>query len=323
MRLTTTAEPRVRTASTARRQPPLHTLASRLTERDLWLLEMLLEHHVLTSHHIADLAYTSRRSANRRLAALTDLDLLTTFRPQLPVGSAPTHFTLGRSGAALLAARLATTPAALGWQSDAPTRIAFSPTLTHNLGVATFFTTLAHDSTSASYLSAWWSEQRCREQWGDLAQPDAYATSTTRAGSIAFFLEHDTGTESLTRLAAKLDDYAELALATRSRPLVLFSLHSQRREVNLHQRLAAHRALDHLAVATHTRDQPLSPAGPVWLPLGAANRRLPLADLPDGWPTDRRPATAPPTTGLLRAANRAAVPAPNPLAPGHPARPRA
>jgi hypothetical protein len=119
-------------------------------------------------------------------------------------------------------------------------------------------------------LNTWWSEQRCLAHWGDLAQPDAYATVTTtaiREGSVSFFLEHDTGTESLTRLAAKLDDYAELALATRSRPLVLFSLHSQRREVNFHQRLATHRSLDHLAVATHTRDQPASPTDPAWLPL--------------------------------------------------------
>ncbi|WP_329562030.1 replication-relaxation family protein [Kitasatospora sp. NBC_01266] len=317
MRLTTTTESRIRTTSTStRRHPPLHSLASRLTERDLWLLDMLLEHRVLTSTHVADLAYTSRRSANRRLAALAELDLLTTFRPQLPLGSAPTHFALGRTGANLLAARLATTPAALGWHPDTATRIAFSPTLNHDLGVATFFTALAHGSTPAAYLSTWWSELRCRDQWGDLAQPDAYATTTNWTGSIAFFLEHDTGTESLTRLAAKLDDYAELALATRSRPLVLFSLHSQRREVNLHQRLAAHRALDHLAVATHTRDQPLSPAEAVWLPLGIGGRRQSLADLPDGWTADRRPVTAPPTTGVMRAV----VPAPNPLAPGHPAR---
>ncbi|MGE7434012.1 replication-relaxation family protein [Kitasatospora sp. NPDC001175] len=306
---------------TTRRQPPLYALASRLTARDLWLLEMLLEHSVLTTTHITDLSYTSRRSANRRLATLTGLGLLTSFRPQLPIGSSPAHHTLGPTGAALLAARHATTPAALGWHPDHCTRTAFSPTLTHDLGVATSLTQLIQGSAPTGYLSAWWSERRCREQWGDLAQPDAYATWTASGGEISFFLEHDTGTESLTRLAAKLDNYAELAIATRSRPLVLFTLHSQRREANLHKRLTSHAALDYLAAATFSRDQLTTPAGPVWLPVSALSRRLHLAELPDGWPADRCPSMSPlAATGTVHPGSRPAVPPPHPLPPGHPAR---
>ncbi|GAA1961959.1 replication-relaxation family protein [Kitasatospora viridis] len=301
-----------------RRQRPLHTLAARLTERDLWLLDMLLEHSVLTSTHIAQLLRTSRRSATRRLRTLVSLDLLTTFRPQLPLGSAPMHYTLGRTGAALLAARLATTPGALGWRPDTPSRIAFSPTLVHDLGVADFFSVLAQRSTTAAHLSTWWSERRCREQWGDLARPDAYGTSATPTSSASYFLEHDTGSEPLTQLARKLDDFAQLAIATRSRPLVLFSLHSGRREVNLHQRFTAHPTLDRLAVATFARDQPLSPADAAWLPVGGTGRRLALVELPNGWPTERRPSTA----ALAEGADRACSPAPHPLSPGHPARPR-
>ena len=122
-------------------------LAAHLTARDVWLLHMLWEHRVLTSHHIADLAFTTDRKARRRLLQLHDLGLLDRFRPRLPVGSAPWHYVLGAAGAAVLAAQAGTTARALRYRRDTTIAIAFHHTLAHTTAINTFFAALAHAST--------------------------------------------------------------------------------------------------------------------------------------------------------------------------------
>ncbi|WP_051970820.1 replication-relaxation family protein [Kitasatospora azatica] len=322
-----TAPARQRTTTTAaRHRPALAVLARRLTPRDIWLLEMLQEHTVLTSTHLTDLLTTSRRSVNRRLATLTDLSVLHSFRPHHRPGSAPEHYVLGPAGANLLAARYATTPAALGWHPEQATRTMFSPFLAHDLGARTFFTHLTRPTRPREQLTAWWSEQRCEHLWADLAHPDGYGHYKGLSGAVSFFLEYDTGTEALTRLARKLDDYAELATTTRTRPLILFTLHSGARETNLHDRLTGHPALEHLAVATTSRDQhhPATghhhPADPLWLPVSHPGIRTRLADLPTAWPIHQRPGTATATadqdTGD-RSDGRRRIPAPTPTPPAH------
>lgn len=307
-----------------RRRAPLAALASRLTERDAWLLEMLAEHTVLTTAHITALWHTGQRSANRRLLALHRLGLLDSFRPRLQRGAAPEHYLLARTAADLLSARYATTPAALGWSSELVTRTAYSPLLAHNLGVATFFTDLATTDPELGRASAWWSEQRCQQLWGDLVRPDAYGSHTRPdgTGAVGFFLEYDTGTESHARLARKLAEYAEAASATRIRPLILFNLHSHRREQNLHHTLATHPTLASVNVATTSRDHTAPgqnehhPAQAVWLPLGRPAARTRLLDLPGLWPGDQQP-----TGDVEQAAawtRSAAMPAPDPRGPHTP-----
>ncbi|MEY9936983.1 replication-relaxation family protein [Streptacidiphilus sp. MAP5-3] len=302
--------------TSGRRRTPLAALAARLTPRDLWLLDMLAEHTALTSHHITELAYTGHRTANRRLATLHRLGLLDSFRLRLPVGSAPETYVLGQVGAQILAARHATTPAALGWHPELATRTAYNPELLHNLGVAQFFARLAANPPEHSRLAQWWSEARCARIWGDLARPDAKGELVHGARRVAFFLEYDTGTEPLTRVVAKLDDYAELALTTGIRPLVAFTLHSHRREAHLRERLTGHHALASIAVATTARDLPADgspdyrPGEAVWLPVGVPTRRARLIDLPTVWPTALQP-----TTLTSPVPDPSPLPAPNPLPP--------
>ncbi|MFC5907904.1 replication-relaxation family protein [Streptacidiphilus monticola] len=291
-----------------RRRTPLTALAARLTPRDLWLLDMLAEHTVLTTHHITALAFTGRRSANRRLHALHQLGLLDSFRIRQPIGSGPEHYVLGHLGAQVLAARHATTPQALGWHTDQAGRVAYHPELAHDTGATGFLADYAADGQ----LDAWWGPARCARAWGDLARPDAYARhvpTSDKGEAVGFFLEYDTGTEPLTRLAAKLDDYAELARATATRPLVLFTLHSHRREAHLHQRLAGHPALTDITVATSSRDTHDSAPDAAWLPVALPSHRAPLTELARLWPdspvTD--PGQAVSDTHLL--------PAPTPLPP--------
>lgn len=301
-----------------RRRTPLAALAARLTPRDLWLLDMLAEHTALTSHHITELAYTGHRTCNRRLATLHRLGLLDSFRLRLPVGSAPETYVLGQVGAQILAARHATTPAALGWHPELATRAAYNPDLHHNLGVARFFTGLARNAPENGRLTAWWSEARCLRIWGDLARPDAQGELLHDTCRVAFFLEYDTGSEPLTRVAAKLDDYAELALTTGIRPLVAFTLHSHRREANLRERLAGHHALAHIAVATTARDLPSDGSGEhhpgeaVWLPVRWPARRTRLIDLPTVWPRELQPT---PLTSPVP--DPSPLPAPNPQPPAN------
>ncbi len=62
-------------------------------------------------------------------------------------------------------------------------------------------------------MGAWWSERRCAAEWGDFVRPDAYGVWEEGGDRVEFFVEHDTGTETLARVAAKLDGYRDLAEA--------------------------------------------------------------------------------------------------------------
>ena len=93
-------------------------LAARLTARDRWLLRMLLEHRVLTTGQITDLAFGTTRASTARMSILYQLRAVDRFRPLAPAGSSPLHFVLDEAGAAVLAAEDGTTPADLGYRRD-------------------------------------------------------------------------------------------------------------------------------------------------------------------------------------------------------------
>ena len=79
-------------------------LAAHLTPRDRWLARVLAEHRVLTAGQIAQLAFASTRTANRRLLSLYRWRVVDRFQPYLTSGSAPMHYVLDTAGAAALAA---------------------------------------------------------------------------------------------------------------------------------------------------------------------------------------------------------------------------
>ena len=198
------------------------------------------------------------------------------------------------------------------------------------------------------HLVVWWSEARCARHFGDLTRPDAYGRLTTTpdteinngsgsGGDFEFFLEYDTGTEPLTRLARKLPGYAALADTTGITTPLLIWLPTARREAAARQRLTRaltdlHTAHDHTAhdadngnarvlVATAAADllDPADPgAGPadaVWLPLPPTRYggRTPLAGLVDAWPflPELTPSSAT-ATGAAVPDPADAVPAPTP-----------
>ena len=269
-------------------------LAYRLTARDRTMLTLIWEHKVLTTDQITTMFFRTPERARQRLTQLYRLHALQRFRPWSPVGSRPWHWVLGPAGAHVLATARGQSLPEFGYRQADATAIALSPRLGHQIGVNDFFTRLhahARRHTNGTSLNEWWSEQRCAALWGDLARPDAFGRWTEPGpdgtpNTLDFFLEYDTGTETLARVTAKLSGYADLAESTGTTTPVLFSLPSPKREANLHQRLGTPEIP--VATAVHTpTTSPEGPAGPVWQPVGTHGPRHRLAALAQVWRTTR------------------------------------
>src|SRR5437660_756392 len=76
-------------------------------------------------------------------------------------------------------------------------------------------------------------------QWGRYARPDAYGRWRDDGSGTDFFLEYDTGTEPVARVAAKLRGYAALADATGITTPVLFWFPAPAREASVRAALGA------------------------------------------------------------------------------------
>jgi hypothetical protein len=282
------------------RRATLGLLAANLTPRDQWILGMVHEHRVLTTHQITALAFSGDRPTRRRLALLVNrFRVLDRFRPRLNLGSAPEHYVLGPAGATWLAATFTMTPKEFGYHRSRAHSVAVSAHLAHSVGCNDVFTAIAaagRRDPAAGRLAAWWSERRCARLFDDSgARPDGYGHFTLApfgadpdsAPNVRFFLEYDTGSEPLGKVAAKMAGYAKLAATTAPVP-VLFFLHSRAREVNLHRVLAEQNLT--FPVATTSRETlaatGLGPARAVWRPVdgkrlrpGAPENRLRLLEL--------------------------------------------
>lgn len=286
----------------------------RLVDRDRRLLALLSEHKVLTTNQIAAIEFLSVRRAQDRLRHLRELGVVFAFRESyLRGGTSQTRYALGYLGARLIAAQRAEKPPAPKAYTESLERLALWPKLDHQLGVNDCFCALAAHRNPARLreagregevggLTQWWSERRCTEFfWKYLGggretrlRPDGYGCWEEHGRTVRFFLEHDTGTESLAKVTGKIDDYA--AFPTDQFGVLLFSVHSTRREIAL--RAALRRSLaggdPGFVVATAARDGNTfghgdGPAGPVWglwTPQSGDSvpRRYRLAELPQRGP---------------------------------------
>lgn len=257
--------------------------ASRVTDRDRYICRLLIDHQVLTTRQIQQVGFDSQRTTELRLAQLRKLRILDRFRPLVASGSAQQHWVLDALGATLLAAERGVDVSELGWRRDKAIALAGSAQLSHLVGTNGFFCSLlgAARRQPGCDLAIWWSARRCAAAWGSFVRPDGYGVWEHDARRVAFLLEHDTGSETIGRLADKLDRYARLFDATDRRIWVLFSFPGARREAQ------ARRVLNHPGVPVATTHLPdgASPAEAVWLPVdsetstGEERRRL-LGDLP-------------------------------------------
>ncbi len=280
----------------------------RLLDRDRRLLALLAEHKAFTTEQIASLEFSSVRRAQDRLRKLREMDMVFAFRESLyGGGTTQTRHALGYQGARLIAAQRAQTPPAPAKYALSLERLACSPMLDHRLGVNGFFAALAAHRNptrlgpavpeSVQGLTQWWSERQCVEMFwthasgDDQLHPDGYGCWEQHGRVVRFFLEYDTGTESLKTVVSKLGDYQ--GFPTDKFGVLLFSVHSARRETGLRGALA--RAFGSygpgVVIATTSRDlaHPDGPAGPVWA-LWTTDRgdavaeRVRLVDLPERGP---------------------------------------
>jgi hypothetical protein len=275
---------------------------ARLTDRDRRILALVAEHRVLTTEQLTVLAFGSRTRAQHRLQELFGLDVLWRFRfPRAAGGSYPWHYALGYTGARLIAAQKAVRPPRPAEHAQQLERLVESPKLRHQLGVNDFFVSLAAyarrqgwpdaNTFGGSGLDTWRGEAEITAFHVGTVRPDGFGAWAEHGRLIRFYLEYDTGSETLARVAGKLEDY-HAAARRAGGPLtgpVLFTVATTRREAGLRSVLARSlaRVEGLVTVATTARDygHPDGPAGPVWAPLSltrdpGAVRRVRLADLP-------------------------------------------
>ncbi|NUT37742.1 MAG: replication-relaxation family protein [Hamadaea sp.] len=254
----------------------LLALAPHLTDRDLMIASWLVRHDVLTTEQIAQAFFTSPITARHRLVQLLRLHWLSRFHRPLPGGGfTPWQWVIGPLGAAWHAAANGEDPPTLTALRRRWARLAASPTLNHRLGCHQFFIDLhspGRAGTSGARLQWWLSANESAEAFLQRIHPDGAG----RYGTVRFFAEHDTGSESISQLVQKLDAYASLRADGGPGWPVLFHLPTERREVLVH--LALDRARLPVPLATCVHGQP--PTGQVWRLAQAGPQRRHLADLP-------------------------------------------
>lgn len=249
-----------------------------LTDRDRAILEALHEHRVLTTENLCDLFFDNINSARHRLSLLYRRELLCRFQPYVPGGGpSPYHYVLDSLGADLIALDHGREPGR--WRRDKALAIARSQRLDHLVTLNGFYAALVGHArrNDGCQLVTFLNERRCVQWVGEVVRPDAYGVWREDDASLDFFLEVDRGTESLDRLAAKLDRYADLEQARGESVWVLFVFHSVRRECNARRVLARPGVPVAAGVAADRR-----PWSDMWLPLGeqTSRRLIDLAGAP-------------------------------------------
>jgi hypothetical protein len=266
--------------------PGLLAVSHRLTDRDLHLARLLAEHRTLTTAQITALLFAHPGTARNRLRQLREIGFLDRFTHRTPTGGRVTCWVPGLLAAryvALADGQPAPTPRAVRQSQD---RTLASPQLDHLLGVNQFFTDLlAHTRTHpGTRLARWWSAEHAAAAFAGRIHPDGHGLWQTfrrpttaqdsdrpdRLGErvvseVGFWVEHDTGTEPLGRVVAKLGPYHRLQQAGGPSYPILFRLPNRQREDNLHRLLATDPVTSRLVVATsvHTDDD-ADPAAAVW-----------------------------------------------------------
>jgi hypothetical protein len=204
---------------------PIMRVQAALTGRDLVLLGWLADHGVLTTEQIAAALFPSVNFAQRRLRTLLAWRLVDRFRPQRPDGgSYPYHWLLAQLGTDVIAAQRGEPVPRRDQARQRRWHLTNRANLPHLLGVNGFFTRLAAYARTrlGAELRRWRSAARCQQRgafatrplddgrWDATAlsyhpksRPDGHGIFTARDHTTASFLEYDTGTEPLTRLAAR------------------------------------------------------------------------------------------------------------------------
>lgn len=291
----------------------LMELSHRLTDRDRAIVADLGRFRLFTLDQFQRVYFDSYSATRDRIASLFELGVLQRFRPHT---RASFRYLLGWHGLRMIHAARAEeyerdpyvpysnarkpkpgrAPSKAAAQEYAD-RIIASAHRGHLEGINDFYSRLAAacrgDETPE--LARWYTEAETDEEapLHGMRADGAFDLATAR-GEAVFYFEFDTGTETLTRLAAKAVAYGgkvageqrsrraygnegRRASRPRTEPLrfMLIELTRPGREDNLHDRLAESGL--RLPVATTTARRAADPLGPVWRLAGdpaGARRRL-------------------------------------------------
>lgn len=263
----------------------------RLQPRDRALTMLLDEHRTLTTTQIAAILYPSYATSRRRLYTLRTADWLDRFTVILPNRRSDTHWVLGPLGAHWAAGEEHRPPPTTKSARDIRRAIASSSHLAHTDGANQFFIDLLTHARHhpGTRLARWFSPARTAAAAGQRIHPDGHGVweqtdpTTGRTTQVGFYLEYDTGTETLATLKNKLEPYRRLRQDGPNYPLLMW-LPNPTREANLHRKLNGDAT--HLAITLATTTpaavtaHPEHLTGPVWKIAGNGRPRHRLIDLP-------------------------------------------
>lgn len=252
----------------------------RLAEEDLWLIDMLAEHQVLTAGQATQLGYqhTAART-RRRLQALAAQQLLAPFTLTPPAGRPLRCWSIGPVGAVIAAyrhggprPRPATTQARLH-------RLATNPHTAALFAANGFFTSLAAHvrARPGQDLRLWWSPRTCRSVTTGVPVNARHGGYFYRGRWVGFWLEYDPAPRSPARLRTHLRRYQRLGQATGVSTLLWWTPHPDREQRLLHQ-LRDH-SIDGLTIAVSGPHHG-NPAEPVWQ-VASGGKPVALAALPE------------------------------------------
>jgi len=254
-------------------------LAHRLTDRDRAIVYDVGRLRALTLRRLARLHFSSHSSARDRVKTLVELGVLRRFRTstrgeyfhvlafaglKLFVPMIEQERKLDPITDHLEQARPSTLRATRVAAETLMAELVGNPLLAHLAGANDFYARLsvACRVSSRWEIERWYAE---RETWWTRGmtrglRPDGAADLKVDGRSLKVWFEHDTGSETLGRLVAKLDLYR-----SEGSRLLLIELTKPGREVNFH---TAAEATPRPIVATTVASRAEDPTTAVWWKLG-------------------------------------------------------
>jgi len=252
------------------RRPSLLPVIKRLTPRDLRILEFLYEHRVFSIGQLSEMFFDSIKVARRRMLILYELGLVDRFELPL-IRNSPNHYVLDHLGARIAAAHRGIAFGELRWHKEDDEALPFQGEFRHLIETNEFFVRLiaACRRDERHRLRTWWGEKHCTRAWNEEVHPDGYAVLEGPHAATEFFFELDRGTESPSRLRAKLARYQDVAPLADCPKVLLFSFLDPEREVAVRKHLYN----PGMTLATTVFDVASAhPLGAVWLPIGSERR---------------------------------------------------
>lgn len=215
------------------RSTPAAAIWAALPARDQHLLLWLLSADIVTAPLATVLAYGHLRTAQRRLARLTELGILRSFWAAGRYRPRGRHAYVLTRQARLDVERLAWPAGRPDRPRDVPPSAAIHQLATHDLLVAFL---QAGDPLLREGIFAWVPERACAQLFDGFLRPDALAGVRVADRAVAVFIERDLGTERGEVLAEKIRRYRSVFARAPDLPVhVGFVVESERRASSVHE----------------------------------------------------------------------------------------